>query len=227
MKFLKNCGLREEYPLLAYLCSSTLVAGDEARVIRNLRKILDGAEDDRVRRMQIIVRPYPANWDICGNLNLRDVAVVPKSGPVVDPFLNQQQLYDTIYHSTAFMGINTTSILDAIVLGKPVIAPRSKDYEERQLGTFHFQEVYKEGVLDLVDIENEKRDLYKILIDLLEGRDRREERRTAFIKRYIRPRGLEASAGRAILEEIENLLVLWKLTILILLENHLLEVQRN
>ena len=73
------------------------------------------------------------------------------------------------------------------------------------MGTFHFQAVYKEGVLDLVDMENEKEDFYRILINLLEGRDARKEKRAAFVKRYIRPRGLEISAGRAILEEIENL----------------------
>lgn len=203
-EFFKKWGLNPEYPMLAYLCSSTLVAGDEALVIRNLRKVFDEARDERIRRMQIIVKPYPDNWDVCENLNLKDTAVIPRGG-LAEPSLSQQLLYDIIYHSVAFMGINTTAILDAIVLGKPVISPRSKAYEERQLGTFHFQAVYKEGVLDLVDIENEKEDFYKILIDLLEGRDRRKEKRAAFIKRYIRPRGLEMSAGEAILEEIEKL----------------------
>ena len=115
-EFFKKWGLREEYPMLAYLCSSTLVAGDETLVIRNLRKTLDEAKDPRIRRMQIIIRPYPANYDVCENLSIKDTAVVPREGFTADPFLNQQQLYDTIYHSLAFLGINTTAVLDAIAL---------------------------------------------------------------------------------------------------------------
>jgi len=205
-EFLAKQGLNPNYPVLAYLCSSGVIAGDEAWLIRELRQVLDSSKDERIRNIQIAIRPYPTNYEICRNLDLKHTAVIPKEGPIENPVLNQQYLYDTIYHSLAFVGINTTSMLDAIAIGKPVIALFTKQYEQMQLGTFHFQALYKEDALDLVDIENKKEEFYKLLVKFLEEKDERKGKRTEFIKRYIRPRGLEVSAGRAILEEMEKLI---------------------
>ena len=71
-------------------------------------------------------------------------------------------LLDTVYHSAAVVGLNTSAQLEAGILGRPVLTILAPEFEEGQQGTLHFSYLLKEhgGFVDVApDFEVHRRQL--------------------------------------------------------------------
>ena len=200
---LKN-DLREQDPILVYLGSSRNMAKDESWLIEKLRKALDQSGDKQLESIQMIVRPHPGNPFIYKKIKLKDVIALPKEGgqfPSAGEPL--QLLYDTFYHSFGVVvGVNTSAIIEAIIFGKPSLAFLTAEYRKTQVETQHFRQLMENDVLELADNPEA---FLGIVKKILNGRDSRKSNRENFVRRYIRPLGLELSAGEAVTREIEKL----------------------
>lgn len=207
-EFCDKYGLRESDPILAYLGSSVNVAQDESWLVADLRKALNEADEigslpaGSLRNTQIIIRPHPANYKIYDKLNLKKVIILPKTGTLPDSKDSAQIFYDTLYHAAAVLGVNTSGMIDAIIVGKPVMSILPKMYKDSQSETQHFQYLLENDVLEITRNLDEFLEIFK---KILTGRDAKKEQREAFIKKYIRPNGLEKSAGDAAADEIEKI----------------------
>lgn len=204
-EFCRHNGLREEDPILVYLGSSRNMAKDETWLVEKLRKILDESEDKQLTRTQLIVRPHPGNPTIYKKIKLAKVIILPKEGgqfPSVGEAL--QLLYDTFYHAAGVvLGVNTSAIIEAIIFGKPAIAFLTREYRKTQVETQHFQQLMENNVLELAD---SPKTFLAVVKTILSDRDSRKPNREDFVRNYVRPLGLEKTAGQAVVEEIEKLI---------------------
>lgn len=203
-EFCARFGLDPRAPLVTYLGSTPNVAVDESWVATMLRDALDRETDERIRRIQIIVRPHPVHYKIYEKIASPGIVIVPKVGGVMPDSEEPLQLfYDTLYHSFAVVGINTSAMLDAIVVGKPCIAMLVEKYRGRQEKTLYFRQLMESNAADLARTPQE---FLEALMKLLEGVDIHKEAREAFISEAVRPRDPKRPAGEIVAEEIEALI---------------------
>ncbi|MDZ4299980.1 MAG: hypothetical protein U1A26_03615, partial [Candidatus Sungbacteria bacterium] len=204
-EFCRAHDLRAEDPVVVYLGSSRHMAADETWLIGSLRAALDNSPDARMRRMQIIVRPHPANWRIYEKVSLPGVVVLPREGTLPDGPATLQLFYDTLHHAVAAIdGANTSAIIDSIIAGCPGIAIITDEYKHTQIETKHFNQLV---AADALYCARGAEEVWDVLGRLLNGADEKKEKRKAFVERFIRPCGLEISAGEAAAREVEKIIL--------------------
>lgn len=200
--FCKQYNLKSEDPFILYLGTSRNLAPDERELMRSLRAALDQSSDERMRRMQIVMRPHPANFKVYQEFEQKGFALVPRMGETPDTSHALQLFYDSLFYATAAVGVNTSAMIDAIILGHPVVAFLSPQYKETQSQTQHFQQLLGYDVVERAITPEEC--VGRILM-LSEGNDTRGKKRDDFVMSFIRPRGRDRAVGEIIAEEIESI----------------------
>lgn len=202
VEFCRDHGLSLANPILLYLGSSVTVAPNEVWLVKELRRALDNDRDGALRHVQIIVRPHPINASHFAHISGDGIFVVPKGDHhparkgVLDLF------GDTLAHSVAVVGINTSGMIDALIADKPVIALMVDEYRSTQSVAQHFQYVLESGALEKAKGVNA---CVSAIGKLLKGLDAHQQERQKFVREFVRPRGLSVSAGDAAAEEIIKL----------------------
>ncbi len=110
-----------------------------------------------------------------------------------------QSFYDSLYHTTAVIGINSSAMLMAIIAHKPVLTILTEEYRKTQEETQHFQQLKNNDALDYARTDEE---FAAAAARLLDGQDTHKDMRAKFIQRFIRPHGLSTSAGEEAAREI-------------------------
>jgi hypothetical protein len=201
-EFCARAGLDPSRPFLLYLCSSRFVAPNEAAFVREWARAVRGAADPAVAACGILVRPHPANADAWAGVRFDDVenaAIWPEPPKVqADP-----ALYDALHYSAAVAGLNTSAMIEAGILGKPVYTIQTKEFAGGQEQTLHFHYLLaKNG--GLVEVAA---DLPEHLSQIAAGLAHPEAstaRIQRFIESFVRPRGLQQPVASILAEEIER-----------------------
>lgn len=186
-------------PLLAYLCSSDFVAGGEVDFVATW--IQEIRREPSLAECNILVRPHPRTareWDALDAGQWRNVAVSRSKIANAD-----QLLYDTLYHSAAVVGLNTSAQIEAGILGKPVCTILAPGFEKGQQGALHFRYLLREGG-GFVNLARDFEEHRQQLADAVAGRYDPQHIRD-FIERFIRPAGLSTPATPLLVEAIEHL----------------------
>jgi len=111
-------------------------------------------------------------------------------------------LLDTVHHSAAVVGLNTSAQLEAGILGRPVLTILAPEFEEGQQGTLHFSYLLKEhgGFVDVApDFDVHRRQLASAVAG---DYDRQAIR--SFIEQFIRPNGIDRPATPFMVRAIEE-----------------------
>jgi hypothetical protein len=211
-------GFNPQRPIVTYLCSSRFVAGEEREFVNRWIAELRASSDPALAQCGIIVRPHPAGvkeWHV----EPRDVVRWPKPGrdkaSVSKPFADaaavvmtstlqnaDQVLFDTVYHSAAVVGLNTSAEIEAAIVGRPVytiLDPAA----EGQKGTLHFHYLLRDhgGHVSLAgDFDEHRRQLAAALA----GDFDRAALRT-FVRTFVRPKGLDHPVSPLVADAIEAL----------------------
>lgn len=197
--FCARYGLREEHPYFLYLGSARNIAHNESAELSALARALKDAGPP-LDKVQIVFRPHGANYKQYENLNLNNVTMI--KGTLPDTKEALQLFYDTLYHAVLAVNINTSGIIDAVIAGKPGVALIYEKYRKSQTDTLHFKQLQDFGAIELV---NSPSDFAAILAEILRGKDRLKVKREEFIKKFVRPCGLNVPAGERAAKEIEKL----------------------
>ncbi|HSS73946.1 MAG TPA: hypothetical protein VLK53_10280, partial [Gaiellaceae bacterium] len=110
--------------------------------------------------------------------------------------------YDSIAHGAAVVGINTTAMIEAAIVGKPVLTILEPKFAQE--GTLHFHHLLEEngGFLHTgSSLEEHLGRLARVLDEGEEG----AERRRRFVEAFVRPRGLDKPATPIFADEVEEL----------------------
>jgi hypothetical protein len=207
VEFCARVGLDPAKPILLYLCSSPFIAPDEVVFIEQWISAIRSAPDVRVRTAGILIRPHPENrqpWHRFDAMGLQNVSVWPKGGASPVDLESRNDFFDSMYHASGAIGINTSAQIECGIVGRPVFSIRSAAYRRTQDGTLHFRHLTSEGggLLRLADdFDTHVRQIARTLDDP-EGTKRQIE---GFVKAFTRPHGLNIEATPRMVEEIERL----------------------
>ena len=203
--FLGNVGLRSKRPFILYLCSSPFIAPKEVEFVAKWTKNLREHKDPDIRNMGVLVRPHPRNveqWADVDFSHFQDAVIYPRKGanPVDENSVND--FYDSMYHSVAAVGINTSAMIEAGILNKPVFTILAQDFNNTQEGTLHFHYLVEGGLLYISNSLDEHLDQ---LSKVLNGQASYQERIRNFIESFVRPHGLGLPSTPIFVEAIEDL----------------------
>ncbi len=201
-EFCRRAGLPDAAPFVLYVCSALFRGSpSEAEFVRQWVSAIRGSADPALRRMHILVRPHPqrlGEW--------RDAAALPGdavvwgSNPVDDA--GRADYFDSLYHSAAVVGINTSALVEAAVVDRPVYSILLPEFRDNQEGTFHFHHLLTvgDGFLNIArSIDGHVAQLGA----LAAGGPTRPNR--PFVERFIRPHGAGVAATPLFAEAVEQL----------------------
>jgi hypothetical protein len=204
--FCARVGLAANRPYVLYLCSSKFVAPDEAPFVRQwVRRIRESAAP-ALRDAGILVRPHPQNaeqWQGIGPRELGAIVWPPAGAAPVDAD-SRSDYFESMYHSAAVVGINTTAEIESAILGRPVYTLLAPEFRDTQEGTLHFHHLrdVNGGLLHVArDVDEHHTQLDAAL------RERRADdpRCRRFVEAFVRPHGIDVPATPKLVEALESL----------------------
>jgi hypothetical protein len=204
-EFCRTVGLRADRPIVLYVCSSGFVARNhEAEFVRRWIEQLR-ARGEPFAEAGFLVRPHPLNaaqW-ADGELDGPQARVWPRFGEAPHDDDSRQNFYDSIFHAAAVVGINTTAQIESAIVGRPVHTLLAEEFRETQQGTLHFHYL-KADEFGLLFVGRNFEEHAEQLAESVLGRedDGRNER---FLRRFVRPQGLDRPAKELIANSIEEL----------------------
>jgi hypothetical protein len=198
-------GLPAGRPYLLYLCSSKFVGPGEAHFVQQWLAALRGA-GGRLGDVGVLVRPHPQNADQWRGVDLRasGPAVVWPDGEAPVDTRTRNDYFDSIFHSAAVIGLNTTAEIEAAIIGRSVYTVLADDYRGTQDGTLHFRHLRDAGggVLHIATGMDEHMAQLEAALAAPPATDRRARR---FVQAFIRPHGLDVPATPRLVEALERL----------------------
>lgn len=189
--FCRTFGFDPSKPMILYCGSSIFIARDEVEFVAEWLAKIRGAEQPALREANILIRPHPmhqAPFDEFDVSAYKNVTVHPRTGgmPVVEG--TKADFYDALFHTTTVVGINTSALIEAAILGKRSFTVADPRYQKTQEGTFHFQYLINGRILEKApDFATHCQQLADEL-----GRSQEEgSDLTRFVETFVRPRGLD------------------------------------
>jgi len=165
--------------------------------------------DSRLADLQVLLRPHPRRreqWGAVSFAGLSAVSVWPSPQQISMPVDEESRsdFFDALHHSAAVVGINTTAMIEAAAVGRPVHALLPPSFADSQSGTYHFDYLRQVGGGIVQSAESSEGHREQLLATLA-GRDGDwEDRRVRFLVEFVRPHGLDRPALPLVLDAIEE-----------------------
>lgn len=206
-EFCRMVGLAGATRFALFTCSSGFISEGRAEVafVRAWIESLRASQHPEVAALPVLVRPHPYNANAWADADLSDlpnVAVWPRGphNPVADD--GRAAFFDSLYHSAAVVGINTSAMIEAAIVGRPVLSIRVRNFAQED--TLHFRYLLPEngGFLRVArTLEEHAAQLADVLArpDAVRGQTER------FVSNFIRPHGPDVAATTMIVDALESL----------------------
>jgi hypothetical protein len=191
-------GLDASRPIVTYLCSSQFVAAREREFVSRWIDEISG--HPALASANIVIRPHPREkgqwkWFRASRPN---VAVTPPVSISTD-----QTLFDTLFHSAAVVGLNTSAQLEAGIVGRPVFTMLAPDFAEGQQGTLHFEYLLK-GHGGFVELAADFAEHARQLASAVTGEYDCSAIRP-FVEHFLRPHGRDLPVTPIVVHALETL----------------------
>ncbi|MSO84128.1 MAG: hypothetical protein EXQ53_12680 [Acidobacteria bacterium] len=206
-EFCARVGLRSDRPILLYVCSALLEGSlpESAFVLRWARH-LRASGHPTLKDCGILIRPHfkrGDEWRQVDVAGLDNVACWPPVGDVPGDARTKTDYFDSLYHASATVGLNTSAMIEAAILGRPVYTVLLPEFRDNQEGTLHFRYLLDGPdalLLATRSLDDHARDLARVL----DGRDPDPDRSRRFVRSFVRPCGDEPATARFV-EALEAL----------------------
>ncbi|HXH33197.1 MAG TPA: hypothetical protein VNJ54_02165 [Plantibacter sp.] len=198
---------------MLYLASSRLVAPDEPTYFERWLAHIRSAENPLVQRVQVLVRPHPlppvfAAWVAREISRHNDVVLFPDDlqEALTSPDYHSDYA-DSMRHCAVAVGLNSSSMVEVAIFGKAVLTWEDGPFGVRQQQTLHYHHLLEAGG-GLLHVATNAADhleqLDRYLREAATGAP--NERSAAFVRAFVRPRGLDRLVAPLMAEEIADLL---------------------
>lgn len=204
--FCRAVGLRPDRPFVLWVHSALSPRPDPPEPVLVCRwiEVLRRSHHPALREVGVLVRPHPERikeWAGVALDRFDNVAFCGRNP--IDPEA-KSDYFDSLYHSSAVVGLVTSAFLEAAVVGRPVLTLTLPEYRMHQEEMIHFRYLTEvEGGLlrTASDFETHLAQLAEALA--LEGR--RDERNRRFLAAFVRPAGLDVPATPRFVDALERL----------------------
>jgi hypothetical protein len=198
--FCRRAGLPDDGPFVLYVCSALFRGSpSEAAFVREWIRAIRESSDPALRRMNILVRPHPQRLDEWKDGTVAGAALWG-SNPIDEGA--RADYFDSLYYSTAVVGLNTSALVEAAIVDRPVYTILRPEFRDNQEGTFHFHHLLTVGN-GFLNTARTLQEHVGQLAALVLGETPRSNR--PFVERFIRPRGLTVPATPVFVDTVEAL----------------------
>jgi hypothetical protein len=203
-EFCREVGLDPGRPIVLYAGSSNFVAPDEPAFVRRWLAALRSSGGP-LAEANVLVRPHPVGAEQWEDFDPGDADTVvwPPLGQEPLDDAGRQNYFDSLYHAGAVVGINTSAMIEAAIVCRPVLTILAEEFRATQGGTLHFHYLIDPEfghVRVARSFDEHARQLERSLAEGdAEGLNER------FLRRFIRPYGLDVPATPLYVEAIEEL----------------------
>ena len=207
--FLERVGLDPRRPYVLYAGGALFPDNPvEAEWALEWIKALRNTSDPILQTAGILLRPHPKRsheWASVDVSAFENVAIWPRDGggmPIGEAA--RADYFDSLHHSGAVVGLNTSAMIEAAIAGRAVHTILVPAFSSAQLGTFHFRYLLEVGggLLKVASSLDEHVELLAAsLRDPVEGAMAGKQ----FIAEFVRPHGVDAPATPRFVDAIEGL----------------------
>ena len=203
--FCRRVGLAGDRPFLLYVCSALFQgSASEALFVQRWIRALRASRLEPLASTPIVVRPHPARMREWTDVDLsleRDVALWGRNPVDTEA---RTDYFDSLCHSAAVVGLNTSAFLEGAIAGRPVFAPLLPEHHENQEGTIHFHYLLSVGG-GLLHTARTLDDHFHQVNRALQAPEAGSHRSRRFVEAFIRPYGVGAAAAPVFADEVEKL----------------------
>lgn len=204
--FCRTVGLDPERPFVVFVGSSAWISPADVLFVERWIREIRAAPDPTVAGMGILVRPHPGSFLRFGTLDIsyvENVSIWPW-GAHGDTYAeysegDRNDLFDTLFHGVAVVGANTSVMIEAGILGRPVLTLAVPEFANAQ-GALHFAHL-QGGLIRLADSFG---DHLEDLSEIVSGDGVHGEEIRRFIREFVRPNGLDRPAAPILADAIEQ-----------------------
>jgi hypothetical protein len=188
--FCQELGLAADRRIILYACSSRFIAGGEREAVSAWLRAVRSSADPSVATANVVIRPHPLNgdqWDEPALSDLPEVAVFPSHGadPVDDS--SRAAYFDSIAHADAVVGVNTSALIESVILDRPALAFPAPRFRTTQEELPHFRLLV--GEPGAVKVSDSMQEHLAQLGEVLACPEADAPRRRRFVETFIRPQG--------------------------------------
>jgi hypothetical protein len=201
-EFCARIGLDPAEPIVLYACSAPWMGRIEAHFLGPWIEALRAA-GGQLASAGILIRPHPKRFESLPQ-GLPQVAVWPAGPELPGGRATRADYFDSLYHCSALVGVNTSAMIEAAILRKPVLTLSLPEFTEEHDHTLHFrylQEVAGGVLTTARDLDEHVEQLAGVLADP-EPAARQAD---AFTRVFVRPYGLDVAATPRFADEVERL----------------------
>ena len=203
--FCRRLRLPEDRAVLLYVCSALFQgSASEALFVQRWVRALRASGLEPLASTPILIRPHPARMKEWADVDLsteRAVAVWGRNPVDRDA---KTDYFDSLFHSTAIVGLNTSTFLEGSIVGRPAFATLLPEHHENQEGTLHFHYLMNVGG-GLLQTSRSFSEQFEQLNTALASGEHESPRSRRFVEAFIRPRGLAIAATPVFASEVEKL----------------------
>ena len=209
--FCARVGLRPDRPVLLYVCSALLEGSpaEAAFVLRWARHLRESAYP-ALRACGILVRPHfkrGEEWRDIDWRGLDNIVCWPPTGDVPVDARSKGDYFDSLHHASATVGLNTSAMIEAAIVGRPVHTVLLPEFRDSQEGTVHFRYLL-EGPDALLRATRTLDEHAREVAATLEGRCADPERSARFVRAFVRPGPGDVPATVRFVDALETLAAL-------------------
>ena len=204
--FCRKIGLPPGNPYVLFVGSTASISAPEAELDFVRRWIQALRREPALADVGILIRPHPynaAHWRAVDFGDLPSVAIYPdRANPVNES--DRQDYFDSLHHSETVVGVNTTAMIEAAIVGRTVHSVLMEEFRDTQAGTLHFQYLLSEngGFLRVAASLSEHA---AQVVETIRSPDIGRAACGRFVAAFIRPRGLEVPTTPILVDALERL----------------------
>jgi SAM-dependent methyltransferase len=156
----------------------------------------------------VLIRPHPGNiagWQDADLADLGPVAIAPRARPNIPMSEEDEALYHhSLHHAAAVVGVNTSAMVEAAIVGKPVHTLRAPEFADTQDGTLHFR-MLLDPAAPGVRVADTLEEHFAQLAEAIARPDAQRQRAERFVHSFVRPHGLDRAATPIFADAVEDL----------------------
>lgn len=196
-------GFDPERPILLYVGSSTSISDDEPKFVARWIAAIRGAADTRLAGANLLVRPHPMNFAGYGSLDIAGsgpAIVAPLHGGLPVTEAARSAYFDALHHSDLVVGLNTSALVEASILGKGCYTIGDPGHTGGQHQTLHYRYLTAGRILHEASDLGEHIDKLSSAI----GSHEPKGATAAFVREFIRPYGRDRAATPLFVDAVES-----------------------
>lgn len=203
--FCAKVGLDPKRPVILYVCSALFDGSpNEAEWIMRWAAAVRASHDPRLSGAGVLIRPHPKRgfeWDAIDTAALDNVSLWPSVATAPFQAESKADYFDSMFHSAVVVGLNTSALIEAGIVGRAVHTLLLPEFEQNQEGTLHFHYLLDQGLLRVA------RDLPAHVAQLAESvgtADPSVNHNRLFIERFVRPHGMGTVSTHVFVDAVER-----------------------